>query len=130
MSRELMRAATNTPSRKWPWPTAAADPTSTGTTAAGRVGMRAASTHARHGLTAGAGPGPLRCRPARGLASRSSRETGELGEVGFPLVEKRMVPFLRLVGEVVEQGGVAGQLLDAREPVGVRVEGGLQYPDG
>ena len=47
-----------------------------------------------------------------------SRELGEFVEVGLALFEERLLALLRLFRQVIEQGGVACQLLDAGLPVG------------
>src|SRR4051794_13134948 len=83
---------------------ATAVPTSTGTTAAGRVRGRAPATQRF-----------IRLWPPR-----------ELGEIGFPLLAVRVAALLRFFAHVEEQVGVVGQLLDAGQPVLVGVEAGLQ----
>ena len=47
---------------------------------------------------------------------------GTCGEVRRPLLEERVTSLARLLAHVVEQGGVAGELLEPGETVGVRVE--------
>src|SRR5665809_47269 len=51
----------------------------------------------------------------------------ELVEIRLSLLEVRVAALLSLLAEVVEKRRVACQLLDAREPVGIGVEGGLQH---
>ena len=51
---------------------------------------------------------------------RRSRSVRELREVGFALLDVRVAAFLRLLAHVEEERGVAGELLDAGEPVGCR----------
>src|SRR5512132_1585138 len=87
---------------------AAAVPTSTGQTAATRVRGRAP-------------------RSQTFIATRSG-PAGELGEVGTALLAEGVAALLGLLGHVVEQGGVAGKLLDAGQAVGVGVEAGLEQP--
>src|SRR5690349_23215632 len=84
-------------------PTAHAEPTSTGTTAAGSVRGRAPATH---WLNVATRSGPPRKRR----------------EVGLALRLVRLAPFLGLIRGVEEEVGVVRQLLDAREPVFVRME--------
>src|SRR5690606_35150725 len=57
-------------------------------------------------------------------------EPWELGEVGLAFLKERILPFLRLVGQVKQQRRVARQLLQAGKAVGVRVERGLEEPYG
>src|ERR671913_1718330 len=94
---------------------AAAVPTSTGTTAAGRVRGRAPRTQR---FTAGEGTG------------RPSWPTGEPGEVRGPLLDVRVAALLALLAHVEEEVGVVGQLLDAGQAVLVGVEAGLEQAQG
>src|SRR5687767_6315322 len=59
-----------------------------------------------------------------------SRELREAGEVRRPLLQEGVLALLRLVREVVEQRRVAGELLNARQAISIRVEGRLQEPEG
>src|SRR6266498_77572 len=52
----------------------------------------------------------------------------ELGEVGLALLAEGVAALLRLLGHVVEVSRVTGELLDACQPVGVRVEARLEQP--
>src|SRR5882672_5756117 len=87
-------------------PTAHAVPTSTGTIAAGSVRGRAPATH---------------------LFTGASRALRELAEVRLALADVGVAPFLCFLGLVVEQRGVACELLDAREPVVGRVHRRLDH---
>src|SRR2546421_11201754 len=88
----------------------AAVPTSTGTTPAPSVLGRAASTKTCPGDPSGA--------PGEGVEARRA------------FLEVGVAPLLGLLVHVIEKGGVPGELLDAGEPVGVGVEGGLEEADG
>src|SRR5579871_176758 len=57
-----------------------------------------------------------------------SRQASKLGEVRFSLLEVGVLPFLRFLGEVVEQGCVAGQVEKSELAVAIRVEGRLEAP--
>src|SRR5690606_10056125 len=72
MHRAENKAAAKASGRKAPWDTAAALPTTTGTTAAGKVAGREASSQMHHVGT---------LVPER----FTSREAGELGEIGLAL---------------------------------------------
>src|SRR5947209_7488386 len=85
--------------------TATAVPASTAETATASVAGRAARNQTRAGL------GPLR----------------EAGEVGLALLDVRVTALLRLLAQVVQQRRVAGQLLDAGQPVVRRVHPGLDH---
>src|SRR5918998_4780658 len=93
-----------------PLPAAAAVPTSTGTTAAGRVRGRAPRTQR---FTAPAPSG--RSWPPR-----------ELREVGRPLLDVGVAALLSLLAHVEEEVGVVGQLLDAGQAVLGGVEAGFE----
>src|SRR3954454_25168262 len=58
-----------------------------------------------------------------------SRALGELVEVGAALLEVRALALLRLFAHVVEEGGVAGELLDSGEAVVGRVARRLDHPE-
>src|SRR5258705_3945914 len=106
--------------RKKPSRAATALPTSTGTTAAARVGMRSEGTKARARL--GAVP----------LIERASTMLGkptEPAEVGLPPLEIGVPPFLGLLAHVEEQGGIPGQFLQSRLAITVRVQRRLQAPE-
>src|SRR5919109_3233230 len=90
-------AATKPPMRRSRSVMASAVPTSTGAMAAGSVRGRAAMSQ-------------IRTAPAL----RSPRE---LREVGAALLDVRVAALLGLVAHVEQQRGVAGELLDAGEPV-------------
>src|SRR5690606_37604842 len=125
MSTDATKAAKNAPG--WNCRAAAhavALPTSTGTTAAGSVAGRAAMSHIFRA------PGRSACGRSDGPTPNPAlREAWELGEIGLPLLKECVPSFFGFVGHVEQQRRVAGQLLQARQPVGVRVEGGLQEPD-
>src|SRR5439155_1453511 len=98
---------------------AAAVPTSTQTTPAPSVLGRAASQKSpampgfpMPGSMLGLGP------PGEGVEAR------------LALLQVGVAALLRLLVHVGEEGGVAGELLDARQAVGVGVEGCLEQPDG
>src|SRR5215471_2073087 len=55
---------------------------------------------------------------------------GELGEVGLALLDVGVTALLRLLAQVVEQRGVAGQLLDAGQAVVRGVHPGLEHAQG
>jgi hypothetical protein len=55
---------------------------------------------------------------------------GELGEVRRPLLQVGVATFLRFLRQVIEQGGVAGQLLDAGQTVIDGVATGLDHAQG
>src|SRR3712207_4424313 len=100
---------------------AAAVPTSTGATAAESVRGLAASTHTR--------PDTLTGRPpALFCTAPTSRAVGEPAEVGRSLLEVGVVALLRLLGQVIEQGCVASQLLDAGQAVVRGVQRRLEHP--
>src|SRR5262249_61654144 len=102
---------------------------------------------ARGGGRPGGGPG-RRCRPARGpgpgpgcgvepraataapVPARRppSRPARELVERRSALLEEGLLALLRLLAQVVEEGGVAGQLLDPGQAVVGRVQRRLQHP--
>src|ERR671912_1876584 len=102
------RAASARQATSGPSAAAAAVPTSTGHTAATSVRGRAPWTQTRMRLGA----------------------LGELGEVGPPLLPEGVAALLGLLGHVVEEGGVPGELLDPGQAVGVGVEAGLEQPQG
>src|SRR4051794_15144060 len=117
MKIEPTRAAMKAPQRgRWPTHcTAAALPTSTGATAAGRVRGRAAISQILI-----ARPSPRRCSwPPR-----------ELGEVGLALLLEGLAPLGGLLAAVEEQVGVVGELLDSGVAVLVGVEAGLDEAQG
>src|SRR6266700_4403778 len=84
--------------------TATAVPARTGATEAASVAGRAADHQTR---------------AARGAGRSGSLR--EPGEVGLALLDVGVTALLSLLAEVVQQRGVAGQLLDAGEPVVRRV---------
>ena len=61
--------------------------------------------------------------------ARSSRPLREPREVGRALLHVRVAALLRLLAHVVEERGVAGELLHAGEAVDGRVRTGLQQPE-
>src|SRR5579864_3624998 len=93
------------PDRTPPWSRATAVPVRTGATDAASVAGRTADHHTRPRL------GTL----------------GEPCEVGFAFLDVCVPAFLRLFAQVVEEGRVAGQLLDTRKAVVRCVEPGLQH---
>src|SRR4051794_4712662 len=103
-------AATKPPTRRSTSVIASAVPTRTGAMAAGSVRGRAAMSQIR-----------------TGPALRSPRE---LREVGAALLDVGVAALLGLVAHVEEQRRVAGELLDAGEPVVGGVERRLQHPQG
>src|SRR5918993_2768851 len=114
----MNRATPMAPGARHQWippPAAAAVPTSTGTTAAGRVRGRAPRTQR---FMAGGGTG------------RPSWPTGELRVVRRPLLDVGVAALLALLAHVEEQVGVVGQLLDAGHAVLVGVEAGLEQAQG
>src|SRR5215212_2649823 len=97
----MARATTMATAARHQWmppPAAVAVPTSTGTTAAGRVRGRAPRTQ--------------RFMVAERLV-RPSRSAGELREVRAALLDVGVAALLALLAHVEEQVGVVGQLLDA-----------------
>src|SRR5712692_856712 len=106
MAIATTRAARPAPARRLPSWRAAAVPTRTGDTEAASVAGRAAS----HQTLAGVRPlGPL----------------GKLGEVGWALVDVCVTSLLGLLAHVVEERGITGQLLDARQAIVGGVHAGL-----
>src|SRR5438067_1019598 len=92
-------------SRAPPSCTATAVPTRTGDTLAASVAGRAASHQMRPGL----------------------RALREPGEVRLALVDVGVAALLRLLAHVVEERGITGQLLDARQPVVGGVHAALDH---
>src|ERR671912_1566686 len=110
----MARATTMATSARHQWippPAALAVPTSTGTTAAGRVRGRAPRTQR---FMAGGGTG------------RPSWPTGELRVVRRPLLDVGVAALLALLAHVEEQVGVVGQLLEPGQAVLGGVEAGLE----
>ena len=68
---------------------------------------------------------PLRLRVLCG--SNDSGPPRELAEIGRPLFQEGIAPLLAFRRHVEERGGIARQFLDAGQPVGVGIEGGLQH---
>src|SRR5262249_25999838 len=115
MKIEPTRAAKKAPQRgRCPshW-TAAAVPTRTGATAAGKVRGRAAMSQ----ILIPRLPGAAR--------SERSWPPRELREVGLPFLLERLAPLARLLVAVEEEVGVVGELLDPGVAVLVGVEAGL-----
>src|SRR5690606_20605016 len=111
IKRAAVKAARKTPRRKRPSPAAAALATTTGEMAAGKVMGRAAIHQIRQ---AGGRPASGGAGGAPGAGPPASREAGELGEVGLPLLKEGIATLLRLVGQVEEQGGVARRAEERR----------------
>src|SRR5207245_9184033 len=65
-------------------------------------------------------------RPAGARRCPSLRKPRKLREVRLPRLDEGVPALLRLVGQVVQQRRVAGQLLDAGQAVRVGVEGRLE----
>src|SRR6059036_3495737 len=106
-------AATNASGRKTSSLPARAVPTSTGAIAAGSVRGRAATSHIRNGTLP----------PARRTgAPDNSGPARKAREVRLALLDVGVAALLALLRHVEEHRGVAGELLDAGEPVGVGVE--------
>ena len=80
------------------------------------------------GVGRGCGRGVHGVGRAAGAAAQGRR--GYLREVGRALLQEGPAALVRLLGQVEEHRGVAGQLLEAGQAVGVRVEGALQHADG
>ena len=59
-----------------------------------------------------------------------SRNLGILFKIGLTLLQERLAALLCLVEEVVEHGGVAGKLLDARLTVELGIEARLDHAQG
>src|SRR6202035_5855548 len=78
-------------------------------------GCAAAPPARRAPACPGAAAEPVPSRPAR-----------EPREVRGTLLQVGVAPLLGLLADVVEEGGVPGELLDARQPVGVGVEARLE----
>src|SRR5207302_11022657 len=123
-------------------PCASAVPTSTGVTAAASVFGRAARSQGVIAVPqkSPASP-PARRRDAAGPAGEDasvpsryvdairqtpSRESRELLEVRLPLIHICVPPFLRLLGQVIEQGGVAAEIEQSELAVAVGVHGRFQ----
>src|SRR5919201_489916 len=106
MPRPTISAASPAPRPAPPWWIAIAVPTSTGATEAARVAGRTADHQTSAAL------GRVSAAVAIGLGA-----LGELREVRLSLLHVRVAAYLRLFAHVVEERRVAGQLLDARQPV-------------
>src|SRR5579864_4009210 len=115
MARPTTSAAAPAHPRAPPWCTAIAVPASTGATDAASVAGRTADHQTREALMAGAAA-IIRLRPL-----------GELREVRLSLLDVSVATLLRLFAHVVEQRGVAGELLDAGQAVVGGVEAGLEH---
>src|SRR5439155_27155581 len=65
------------------------------------------------------------------LESRSpqSRKARELRKVRFALFQERVFALFRLLGEVIEERRVAGELLHSRKALGRRVESRFDKPN-
>src|SRR5438270_5236786 len=122
MAIATTRAPIPAPKRAPPPCTATAVPTSTGETEAARVAGRAASHQTRAGVRAGR----ISTTCTRGVLGT----LGELREVRLVLVDVGVATLLRLLAQVVEERGVAGQLLDARQPIVGGVQAGLDHAEG
>src|SRR5439155_4203818 len=105
------------PSLECPSWTATAVPSSTGDTDAASVAGREA-IHQTWDFV-GAGRAPPSVTPLG--------PAGEAREVRFALLDIGVSPLLRLLAHVVEEGGVAGQLLDAGQAVVGRVHARLDH---
>src|SRR5579864_546336 len=116
MASPITSAAAPAHPRAPPWCTAIAVPASTGATDAASVAGRTADHQTREALMAGAAA-IIRLRPL-----------GELREIRLSLLDVSVATLLRLFAHVVEERGVAGELLDPGQPVVGRVEAGLQHP--
>src|SRR5437773_9228868 len=94
---------------------------------------RCARQHRRHGSgqrrRANGGP-PDRARRQRARGDSHLWTLRKFLEVGFPFLDIRVAPLLRLLTEVVKERGVTGELLDAREPIIGGVEARLQQAQG
>src|ERR1700675_91135 len=88
--------------------------------AASRSGRRASRPQSRRAPARSPHPTSWAGLPGTTTA-RWSRALGESLELGPALFEIRVLALLRLLGHVVEQGGIARELLDAREAVVGRV---------
>src|SRR5581483_2402944 len=71
-------------------------------------------------------PGACAAGSPRSTRGRPSREPFEAREVGPALLEVRVAALLRLLAHVIEERRVPGELLEAGEAVGVRVERRLE----
>src|SRR5947209_1197487 len=96
--------------------TAIAVPMSTGATDAARVAGRTADHHTLVALGA-----------VSVAAATALRALRELGEIGLSLLDVRVATLLRLVAHVIEERRVAGELLDAGEPVVGGVHAGFDH---
>src|SRR6266404_1758531 len=88
--------------------------------AASRSGRRASRPQSRRAPARSQHPTSWDALPGTTTA-RSSRALGVSLELGPALFEVRVLPLLGLLGHVVEQGGIARELLDAGEAVVGRV---------
>src|SRR5438270_13951142 len=102
----------------------------TATTRAPRPG----STRTCPSWTATAVPARTGATDAASVAGRAAshqmlRASGEPAELGLALLDVGVTPLLGLLAEVVEQRGVARQLLDAGQPVVGGVHARLDHPE-
>src|SRR5579864_4179271 len=116
MASPTTRAATPAHHRAPPSWTAIAVPARTGDTEAASVAGRTADHQTRGALMAGAAAIIEELRPLR-----------EFREVRLSLLDVSVATLLRLFAHVVEQRGVAGELLDAGQAVVGGVEAGLEH---
>lgn len=113
---------------------AAAVPTITGTTAAGKVRGRAPRTHRFTGPgavgTGAEGAAPSGVTPALypgDHVAGCSRSAGETAEFGRPVLLEGVATLLALFTHVEEHGGITGELLEPGQPVVGSMETALEH---